>query len=335
MFISADADVILKLTKYKYPDFDKGCKMEREIIKIGDTPLSFSIYSVESSPTHKNSSGIVEIIFCLKGSVRFGYAYEDFTLKAGDYIAVDRDAYFLYKGRDNVCVSFYLDMMHYEKKYPYVKHALYVCEGTSETDVPDYPRPSHIKLKGLMIAALKSALEENEPNQIQNIADKMADLFVNNFDIVFYHYGSEDMPAKALERSRFITENLQTHLHEKISMSSLAKEMGVTEGYLSEFMRKTSVGFRGMLGYIRANESEEYLLNTDMTIMEISEACGFSDVKYYYSAFRKWYKCTPKQFRDRYGEITDADISYLPLDSIEELVNELMKNHFMETYAGK
>lgn len=309
--------------------------MDREIIRIGDTPLSLSIYSVESSPTHKNSFGTVEIIFCLKGSVRLGYAYEDFTLKAGDYIAVDRDAYFLYKGKDNVCVSFYLDMLRYEEKYPYVRHALYVCEGVDETDVPDYPRPSHIKLKGLMIAALKSAVEGGSESRIQNIADKMVNLLVNSFDIVFYHYGSENMSEKALERSRFITAYLQEPLHEKISMRTLAAEIGITEGYLSEFMRKTSVGFRGMLGYIRANESEEYLLNTDKTIMEISETCGFSDVKYYYSAFKKWYKCTPAQFRERYGKITDTDIESLPLESIEELVNELMKAHFMATYAGE
>ncbi|MGN1216918.1 MAG: helix-turn-helix domain-containing protein [Phocaeicola sp.] len=307
--------------------------MERQIIRIGDTPLSFSVYSVESSPTHKNSPGTVEIIFCLKGTVRFGYAYEDFTLNAGDYIAVDRDAYFLYKGRDNVCVSFYLDMLHYEDKYPYVRHALYVCEGTDETDVPDYPRPSHIKLKSLMIAALKCAVEGKNEELIHNIADKMAELFVNNFDIAFYHYGSESMPRKTLERNRYITAYLNEHLHEKISMKTLADEMGITEGYLSEFMRKSSIGFRNILSYVRANESEEYLLNTDKTIMETSELCGFSDVKYYYSAFKRWYKCTPKQFRERYAKITDADIEYLPRESIEGLINQLLQNHFIETNA--
>lgn len=308
--------------------------MNRNVIKIGDVPLSFSVYSVESSPTHKNSFGTVEIIFCLKGSVRFGYAYEDFTLRAGDYIAVDRDAYFLYKGRDNVCVSFYLDMLRYEEKYPFVRHAMYVCEGTSETDVPDYPRPSHMRLKSLMIAALKCALEDGDEKQIHNIADKMADLLVNHFDIAFYHYGSEDIPKKALERNRYITAYIQDHIHEKISMKTLAEELGVTEGYLSEFMRKTSVGFRGILGYIRANESEEYLLNTDKTIVEISEMCGFSDVKYYYSAFRKWYKCTPNQFRERYAKIKDTDVEYLPVESIDGLVSELLEKHFMETNAG-
>lgn len=307
--------------------------MERQIIKIGDSPLSFSVYSVESSPTHKNNPGTVEVIFCLKGTVRFGYAYEDFTLNAGDYIAVDRDAYFLYKGRDNVCVSFYLDMLHYEDKYPYVRHSLYVCEGTDETDVTDYPRPSHLKLKSLMIAALKCAVDGGSEELIHNIADKMADLFVNNFDIAFYHYGSENMPQKALERNRYITAYLHAHLHEKISMKTLADEMGITEGYLSEFMRKSSIGFRSILSYLRANESEEYLLNTDKTIIEISELCGFSDVKYYYSAFRRWYKCTPKQFRERYAEITDTDIEYLPLENIRELISKLLQEHFIETYA--
>lgn len=307
--------------------------MNREIIQMGDTPLSYSVYSVESSPTHKNKEGVVEIIFCLKGGVRFSYAYEDFTLRAGDYIAVDKDAYFLHKGKDNICVSFYLDMLRYEKKYPFVRHAFYVCEGTPESDVSYYPSPSHIKLKGLMIAALKSIIEDSEDKQLQAIADKMADLFVNKFNIVFYHYGSENMPKQSMEKAKLANEYLLTHRHENVTIKDLAKAIDVKEEYVSEFMRKYSAGFRGMLGYIRANESEEYLLNTSKTITEISEECGFSDVKYYYSAFKKWYKCTPRQFRERFGRITDTDIEYLQLDSIKMLVDGLMKEHFMSMYT--
>ncbi len=307
--------------------------MNRKIIQIGDTPLSYSVFSLESSPAHKNKEGVVEIIFCLKGSVRFSYAFEDFTLRAGEYIAVDKDAYFLYKGKDNICVSFYLDMMRYEDIYPSVRHAFYVCEGTPETDVSYYPSPSHIKLKGLMIAALKCAIEDSDDKQMRVIADKMADIFVNKFDIAFYHYGSENMPKKILQKTRLTNEYLLKHRHEKVFIKDLAEAIGVNEAYISEFMRKNSVGFRGMLGYIRANESEDYLLNTDKTITEISEECGFSDVKYYYSAFKKWYKCTPRQFRERFGKITDTDIEYLPLNSIGNLVDGMMKEHFMSMYT--
>ena len=82
--------------------------------QVGGTPLSISVYSVEKAPTKINEKGILEIIFCLKGSVKFSYAYEEFTLHAGEYISVDRDAYYLYDGQDNMCVSLCFDLLRYE-----------------------------------------------------------------------------------------------------------------------------------------------------------------------------------------------------------------------------
>ena len=318
--------------------------MERNVRQIGDTPLSILVYSVESSPTHMNEPGIVEIIFCLKGSVRFSYSYEEFTLRAGDYIAVDRDAYFLYKGKDNICVSFYIDLNRYKDKYPFVDHALFVCEGTSETDVENYPTTAHMQMKGLLIAALKKILDSgtvggqqeiSDPqavSDIQAISDQIADLLVNKFDIIFYHYGGYDISQQNLERNLYIREYMYRNLDKEIKLSDIAKELGLTDSYLSELMRRTSVGFRGMLGYMRANKSEWYLMNTDMTIMEISEECGFSDVKYYYSAFKKWYKCTPRQFRERYCQITVDEVEYMDIKSAEKLIDDVMQEYFMSLF---
>ena len=318
--------------------------MERNVRQIGDTPLSILVYSVESSPTHMNEPGIVEIIFCLKGSVRFSYSYEEFTLRAGDYIAVDRDAYFLYKGKDNICVSFYIDLNRYKDKYPFVDHALFVCEGTPETDVKNYPTRAHVQMKGLLIAALKKILDSrtadglqeiSDPqavSDIQAISDQIADLLVNRFDIIFYHYGGYDISQQNLERNLYIREYMYRNLDKEIKLSDISKELGITDSYMSELMRRTSVGFRGMLGYMRANKSEWYLMNTDMTIMEISEECGFSDVKYYYSAFKKWYKCTPRQFRERYCQITVDEVEYMDIKSAEKLINDIMQEYFMSLF---
>ena len=84
--------------------------------QVGGTPLSIGVYSVEKVPTKINEKGVLEIIFCLKGSVKFSYAYEEFTLHAGEYISVDKDAYYLYDGQDNMCVSLYFDLLQYEEK---------------------------------------------------------------------------------------------------------------------------------------------------------------------------------------------------------------------------
>ena len=50
------------------------------IIKICDKPLSISVYAVKDKSLHMHDAGMLEIIFCLTGTVKFSYAYEEFTL---------------------------------------------------------------------------------------------------------------------------------------------------------------------------------------------------------------------------------------------------------------
>lgn len=296
-------------------------------MKLEGLPLSLKIFSVEEMPVKKNRTGILEIILCLKGSVQFSYAYEQFTLKAGEYIAVDTDAYFFRNGRDNLCASFLIDLLEYQDKYPYIKNEFFVCEGVSETDVDYYPSAAHETLRGLMFLILKS-VSENDYSRIREMTDKIVDIFVRNFDLAVYHYGSQNIPHDTLVRMQQINSYFLNHFHEKITLQDVAEGLNITTGYLSEFMRKNSIGFNNMLGYVRANHSETLLLNTNKNIVEISEECGFSDVKYYYSAFKKWYKCTPRQFKNRYSQVEDIVIEYKSTDEISAYLNELIRKHY-------
>lgn len=302
------------------------------ISKIGDTPLSICVYSVETSPTQMHDKGTLEIIFCLKGSVKFSYAYEEFTLHAGEYISVDRDAYYLYDGKDNICVSFYIDLHKYEGRYPFICNNLFVCEGLAESTMP-YPTENHDRLKGLLIAMLKCVIGRYEADKAKKQVDKIVELFIRRFDIFSFHTGIDTLEGENFDRLHKINDYLNVHLQEKVTVADLARELNLTEGYVSEYMRKMSAGFRGMMGYIRVNESEKYLIKTDKTIIEISEECGFSDVKYYYSAFKRWYKCTPNQFRKKYGSFHERHIEYLPLQSITDLLDETLMNHYMEIFT--
>mgnify|MGYP004527193007 FL=1 len=303
--------------------------------QVGGTPLSISVYSVEKAPTKINEKGILEIIFCLKGSVKFSYAYEEFTLHAGEYISVDRDAYYLYDGQDNMCVSLCFDLLRYEDEYPFISNNLFVCEGLEETSLP-FPTPEHERLKGMMIALLRFIREGGDETKVSEVTGKIVDLFIKHFDIFFFHSGEKfgEKGGEMLMRLHEINDYLHKHIKEKITVGDIAAQLNFTEGYMSEYMRKASVGFRGMLSYIRANASESLLLNTDKTILEISEECGFSDVKYYYSAFKRWYNCTPKQFRDQYGRASEEKLRYFELDDISDLIDDLMKQHYMQMYLG-
>ena len=303
--------------------------MKRE--QIGDSPLYISLYSVRQTATRINERGTLEIIFCLKGSVKFTYAYEEFTLHEGEYISVDKDAYYLSEGKDNICVSFYIDLNRYTDRYPFISSSMFICEGIAESTVKRREN-AHERLKGIMIATLTYILNGGELDKINIITGKLVDLFVSDFDIFYFHTGKDFYDEETSDRIHEIISYLQEHMSEKITIDVLADKLGLSKGYTSEFLRKNIIGFRKMLTYLRVNESERHLLESDRKIIDISEACGFSDVKYYYAAFKMWHHCTPNQFRNKYGKSLEDDIEYLNIESIKDLMEDMMIKHYMEIF---
>ena len=186
------------------------------------------------------------------------------------------------------------------------------CQAEYDLECPGLMHVERLKL----ITLLKIVLDGNPADsaeRITAITESIVDLFIFHFNIVIYHYGRNEMPEDVLERVQQIYAYIGTHFENKITLEELAAHLGLSSSYLSEFMRTFSIGFRRMLAYIRANKSEWYLINTDHTIVEISELCGFSDPQYYYRAFKEWYKSTPKQFREKYVKHqADSTVYYEP-----------------------
>ena len=159
-------------------------------------------------------------------------------------------------------------------------------------------------------------------------------MFIFHFNIAIYHYGRNEMPEDVLERVQQIYAYIGTHFENKITLEELAAHLGLSSSYLSEFMRTFSIGFRRMLAYIRANKSEWYLINTDHTIVEISELCGFSDPQYYYRAFKEWYKSTPKQFREKcVKHRADSTVYYEPY-VVRSIVDDLLVKHYITMFEN-
>ena len=309
---------------------------QEQIIQIENTPLSISVYSVKDKAIHMHDVGMLEIIFCLSGTIKFSYAYEEFTLNAGEYVSVDRDAYYLHSDGYNMCVSFYVDLMAFQKKYPNIQHEMFICEGCAETTM-DYPTAYHDRLLGKLITLLKVILDgniEKNANRIAAITESVVDMFVLHFDIVLFHSGRAEINRETLTRCQEIYAYLDMHYDEKITLDDLARHIGLSRSYLSEFMLKVSVGFRKMLAYIRANKSERYLISTNYTIVEIAEECGFSDPQYYYSAFKEWYKCTPKQFREKYVKHSYDNMVYYEPHIIRSIVDDLMVKHYIDLFEN-
>lgn len=94
---------------------------------------------------------------------------------------------------------------------------------------------------------------------------------------------------------KYIEENYNM----KIKVDEIASRMFFSKNYISKiFKQETGKSIRSFLTEIRIKESCRLLDTTQENIIDIATECGFSDMKSFYSIFKKYCGITPKQYRD-------------------------------------
>lgn len=97
-------------------------------------------------------------------------------------------------------------------------------------------------------------------------------------------------------------EYMEGHFQEKLSLKEVAGVLFISPNYLSELFKKTTgVKFSEYLSDLRMEESKRCLLDVRYKVGEVSRLVGFSDARYFSSAFRRKYHMTPLAFRNKYA----------------------------------
>ncbi len=304
---------------------------------ISKTPLGLIIREVKYVIPHYHK-GILEIILCLSGNVTVSYCFEEFTLTAGEFILVDKDAHYLYDGKNAVCVSFYFDLSFFKEKYLYIDNLFFVCEGTKQSTVP-FNTHNHKYLKAMLLSILIYLLENKDDisqieTKICNIVDNVIRLLLDKFDIMFWYNPGLDINNDAVEMYRKMMGYLSKHHTDKINLETISEKIGLSKVYISEFLSTVSLGFQRMLNYCRASHAAQMLIDTNIKILDISEHCGFSDPKYFYKAFRFWYSCTPNRFRKKYSYPKKPcnQEKILQLNDVSDCIEEIAMKHFVDWF---
>lgn len=113
------------------------------------------------------------------------------------------------------------------------------------------------------------------------------------------------MTSRAVNRQRQIDRQLRSFL-DSIDEDELGGSLFVSRRQLSRIMRECySMTFTEKVNDLRAEYAKNLLVTTDMTVAEISDACGFSSVQYFYKVFARKYGTSPGKLR---GKKTDTQI---------------------------
>ena len=105
---------------------------------------------------------------------------------------------------------------------------------------------------------------------------------------------------KILPALAYINECYQ----EDITLEGAAARLNFDPSYFCRiFKQAVGATFTEYLNFVRICKAERLLSRTDRSVLEISEAVGFSSVSYFNRIFKKYRNCSPKHYRlARYGE---------------------------------
>lgn len=96
-------------------------------------------------------------------------------------------------------------------------------------------------------------------------------------------------------------EYIQKNLSDlNLSLDTVSEHVGMSRVYLSQLFHKVEgINFNTYINMERTKKAKEQLVKTDRKVNEISQECGFSNVKYFNYVFKKMTGVTPVEYRNK------------------------------------
>ena len=112
--------------------------------------------------------------------------------------------------------------------------------------------------------------------------------------------GADDLLLKPINGDQLLY--LNEHLSESLTLNDIAEKFFISSYHLSHLFKK----YMGMtciecVHWMRIEKAKNLLKNTNMSIKEISESTGYSNLNNFYMHFKKLTGMTPKAYTTRGG----------------------------------
>lgn len=300
--------------------------MKNEIVSYADGAFAkISACNIRQFAPHWHDTDI-EVVFVLEGKVNVSAVYDNFEVNAGEFVVINHeDIHLLQSYENNLTFLIHIDLKAFEHKYEYIMFLDLMCESFNTNSVQlEYAR----QLKKLFVKMILEYVKakKNFMDKVNGYAADALDIMVQHFDIAHY-YNDKPIHENQLFRYYRIMKSIALNYDEKISMETIAQEEYIGKNYISQFWKRMlGINFTDYLNSRRTEVAQKLLLTTDLNLQEISLKSGFSDSKYFYKNFKRWYGSTPAEHKKKYENINSR---------IGDIFEEFKREIIIEQYNGK
>lgn len=313
---------------------------ERKIEYIDKFPFEAELGRVTHIPPHYHNDTL-EILLVIKGSIDLISNHEELTLTEGQFFSVDpRDIHAISSKEDNLLLQFHLNVKSPMVKWNHAEYLMFACQSSL---CQPHQRQYMMAVKDLILALSFMYLNIIVPAKEQGtepVIDGYDRALNELLDILYEHFNwfncnnTEEFDPEIHERMYSLYTYCVEHMHEKITIPKLAEYVHLSQNYLSQFMRKTSFeSFSNMLQFVRCYEAEHMMLESSLANADIAFKCGFSDAKYFYAAFTKWWPSTPAVFRRKMKQLLDTPENTKPATTEEAA--DIMEDYILQWHLDR
>ena len=241
---------------------------------------------------------------------------EFFFLKEGECtIQIDKDIYRISPGTFIMipagCLhkTTYLSSNYQERVIVYFpdKEISWFLEEFGQINVDLFLKKKVIKIPEKRISHINNLLIliDYELNGVDEMSTSMARAYFYQLLLFIIRCDKySNSVVQKLNVSNVVIQNVIDYIckyyYNNLTLTDVANEFGMSESSLSKKF-KTFSGFRFkeyIIG-VRMKAAENYLLNTDKSITEISDLCGFNDSNFFGDSFKNFTGTSPNNFRKR------------------------------------
>lgn len=250
-----------------------------------------------------------EIGFVTDGIVNVGCGNRKYILKSGDIFFVNSDVlHSMYNEappHNSIFKSITFDgsvIAGDTNSIFYTKYLLPILSNNNLRDFTLKPNDNDYPRLISLISNIWDAVYSETPDYEITVRNELSNIFrilIHLPENVSYDNNDNNYNYIQENRVQIILDYIHSHYREKITLNDLAQTAFISK---TEAMRS----FRSIIGQSPIKYLKNYRLknaaymikNTDYSIGQISEICGFDDNSYFSKSFKEMYHCTPHEFRE-------------------------------------
>lgn len=234
-----------------------------------------------------------EICFVLNGKTKYFFDLQKYELSVDDVIFVNKKTPHLIVDNNDDCDKIIINFNdHFLKKSSLNFHFLTEIFSNHIFKIPGEYANDFIHLLTELV------YESDYPSSFSSkiINGNVYKILVTMYRIVTKTQLNKSLPTNPIieAATKYICQNF----NENLTLENVASKCHVNKCYLSKLFKSImGVNFINYVNSIRIQNASKMLINTDMSIMEISEKCGFNSQNHFCEVFKNVKGVSAREFR--------------------------------------